>query len=119
MLIYKHISKHTIQQTFWALLVVTAFLLLKPMGDGPKLFPHADKVIHMLMFFSLGMAAVLAFDYRKLAYFSLVLYGLLTEYLQSALTTTRSGSLEDWLADMTGLVLSYLIYKRFFADKTA
>lgn len=76
-------------------------------------FPEADKVIHFIMY--AFFTGVVLFENRKIIYtskqlliialVSLFLGGFL-EILQSLLTKTRTGSIFDFLADLTGVLFS-------------
>jgi VanZ family protein len=79
-------------------------------------FPYADKIVHFLMYF--GLMSVIIFENRKIikSIYALFLtgiipffYGILLEILQATLTTTRSGSIYDALADGAGVIISILL----------
>ena len=104
-----------------ALLLLILFLTLSPDitgGSTMKLFPHADKAVHFLMFGAL--AAALTFDIfrrRDSIRFGLVilcgivssLIGGLVEILQEAMRLGRSGDVWDFLADCCGAFVFALI----------
>ncbi len=78
--------------------------------------PNIDKVVHFCMYF--GLMSVAIFENRKTIrntghLFSLgiipMIYGILVEILQSTLTSTRTGSIYDALADGVGILLSILL----------
>lgn len=78
--------------------------------------PYIDKIVHFGMFF--GLMSVLIFENRKLikktvSLFYLALiplsYGIIIELMQSFLTSSRSGSIFDALADLAGISVSVLI----------
>jgi VanZ family protein len=78
--------------------------------------PYIDKFVHFGMFF--GLMSVLIFENRKLikktfSLFYLALiplsYGIIIELMQAFLTTSRSGSIFDALADLAGISVSVLI----------
>jgi hypothetical protein len=74
-------------------------------------FQNGDKVLHFIAFASL--AALMDFSFPKSWFgmrkiMSLLLYGLLIEYVQSFMPW-RSVSLLDWVADMFGIAI-YLIF---------
>lgn len=106
---------------FWALLLITSVGLLIELEPSKGGWPYWDKVQHMIIFATLTSIGWLAFIQQRLwLYFALAFYGMLIEFLQSALTVTRTGSLQDWLADVAGIViatlLSTLISSRFLPD---
>ena len=80
----------------------------------------SDKVVHFCMFFPFPILAFLAFDQftdtvpQTFAFVGVTLaVGILvavgTEWGQAHLTDYRSGDLWDWVADVTGLVLSSIL----------
>lgn len=96
---------------FWALIVVSTFLLLIPLAPKQGGFEHADKIIHATGFVILTLAGLLAFKNKFVAVcFGLAGYGILTELLQGAFTTTRLASVGDWLADVSGILIAALIF---------
>jgi VanZ family protein len=86
-------------------------------------FKNADKIVHLLMYF--GFALTVFWSYRRsvvkmsvlmIQAFSVVLYGVLMEILQSSVTTTRGFELSDILANFSGVLLAlvlFLIYSKY------
>jgi VanZ family protein len=79
--------------------------------------PDFDKVVHLVMYFSL--MSVIILENRKtikkpLSLFLIgiipFLYGILMEILQATITISRSGSFYDALADAAGVLLSILVW---------
>jgi VanZ family protein len=79
--------------------------------------PDLDKVVHLGMYFVL--MSVIIFENKKtiintsrlfLTGLIPLFYGILMEILQATLTTTRSGSFFDALADAAGVLLSILLW---------
>ena len=89
--------------------------------------PNLDKIVHFGMYF--GLMSVIIFENRKMlkstrSLFLLalipLLYGILMEILQSALTTSRTGSFYDVVSNSFGILVSLLIWlsiKPFIKDK--
>jgi VanZ family protein len=80
-------------------------------------FPGADKIVHFCMYF--GFMSVIIFENRKtikstgqLLLIALIpfFYGILMEILQSTLTTTRCGDINDALANSVGIIVSLLLW---------
>jgi VanZ family protein len=79
--------------------------------------PNIDKFVHFAMFFGL-MSVIILENRRKIkspSYLFMsglipLFYGILMEVLQSTLTTTRTGSFYDAVADGTGILASILIW---------
>jgi VanZ family protein len=79
--------------------------------------PYTDKFVHFIMYFSL--MSVLIFENRKtiksrgqlyMVAFIPFGFGILMEILQALLTVTRSGSFYDVLANLSGIIVSLLIW---------
>lgn len=78
--------------------------------------PYIDKFVHFGMFF--GLMSVLIFENRKLIkktvrlfYLAVIplSYGIIIELMQAYLTSSRSGSIFDALADLAGISVSILL----------
>lgn len=97
---------------FWALICITTALLLME-HSGPAIgFPHMDKIVHVIIFFTLTAVGYLAYPAAgSKLYFGLMIYGILTEVLQGVLTVTRYASVYDWLADTLGIFLCLFLIK--------
>ena len=108
-----------IRKNIFSILValIIAYLSLSDADNYDKVsffnFPGADKIIHSLMYFA--FMSVIVFENSKnigkvkiLLLITLVpfCFGALMEILQMLLTTTRTGSLTDLLADLGGILLS-------------
>lgn len=79
--------------------------------------PSIDKLVHFGMYFVL--MSVLILENRKalrgtysliLIAFIVLSYGIVIEFMQSALTVTRSGNVYDALADFAGIGVSILLW---------
>jgi VanZ family protein len=91
-------------------------------------FKNADKIVHLLMYF--GFALTVFWFYRRndfkmpvllIQAFSVVLYGVAMEILQSSVTTTRGFELSDILANFSGVLLAlvlFLIYSKYRQKKS-
>lgn len=93
----------------WALaLVVVAVGSMLPPSALPEAPRVSDKLVHVAMYFVLMAAAVQLFaSWRWLAGVAMALagYGLLLEFAQDTLTTTRSFEWADALANTVGVAL--------------
>ena len=83
----------------------------------PINIPNFDKFVHFGMYF--GLMSVIIFENRKalrvhgnLLFLGLIplFYGIIIEIMQSSLTTTRTGSIFDALADLAGILVSLLLW---------
>jgi VanZ family protein len=88
-----------------------------------ELFPHQDKLFHMIEFGGLGLALVLNRDIfgtkspRAFMLLSGVIWAVLDEFHQS-FVPGRDSSLQDVAADAAGLVIAVLIFFRLFKNRT-
>ena len=86
-------------------------------------FTFEDKFLHISAFFVLGIAVLFALSsftmpklYRILIVISFgAVWGLLDEVHQS-FVPNRTAALDDWIADVIGIIIS-LLFLRFFVTK--
>lgn len=108
----------------WTLLI--ALLCLVSFGSLPSLsVTGADKYVHVLFHFGFTMLWGFYFWQKqhqktlsiiiRLVVVSLF-YGILIEFLQETLTTTRHADIYDVLANLTGAVIALLVF--VFIKKT-
>ncbi len=106
-------------------IIIAIIILVLSLSDSDKfesisisLFPHADKIVHLLMYgtlmFSLliGNRKWLSLNVVKYAILSSVAfsYGIIIELLQKYLTNDRSGELLDVLFNLAGIIVAVLIW---------
>ncbi|WP_037444972.1 VanZ family protein [Shewanella mangrovi] len=90
-----------------AVIVVSYLVFSKP--SYPQNIPGMDKVGHVGSFFGLTLLAYFAFRPRwYLVFIATACYGALIEVVQSYLPY-RSADYHDFIADMCGVVLFYLL----------
>jgi VanZ family protein len=82
--------------------------------------PNFDKFVHVGMYFGLMSVIILEHrnsikNVRQLFLVGLIpfFYGILIEILQATLTTTRTGSVFDALADCIGILISIFVWHWF------
>lgn len=98
---------------FWGLIAAITFLLLLEVEPTPQTWPK-DKLEHAIIFALLTYLGVKAYSKHALYIgIGLVIYGGLMEPAQSLFTRTRTGSIGDWLADLTGIVLAFYALNLF------
>lgn len=86
-------------------------------------FTFEDKLLHISAFFVLGIALLFALSPFKMPKFYRIIivisfgaiWGLLDEVHQS-FVPNRTAALDDWIADVIGVILS-LLFLRFFVTK--
>lgn len=72
---------------------------------GPELFPHVDKVVHVLLFAVPAHLVCLALPHRWWPVGLIALHAPLSEAIQASLLPYRSGDAWDIVADLAGVVL--------------
>ena len=97
------------------------YLSLKKIDYFPVELSQSDKVYHAIAYFSLGLTWLLSFpkslQKKKLKYvivISCVIYGIVIEVLQGTLTTYRTASLLDILANTVGVIVAMMIFKQVY-----
>ncbi len=88
--------------------------------DEKMLFKHFDKVVHLLMYFTLtfifAIENFISSNYKinKLKFFAVItisfIVGVGMELAQSYLTTYRSGDFFDEVANLSGVIVAVLIF---------
>jgi len=88
--------------------------------DEELLFKHFDKVVHLLMYFTLTFTFVVEnfisnkFNIYKMHLFAIItlssIVGIGMELAQSFFTTYRSGDFFDEMANLSGVVMAVLIF---------
>ena len=89
----------------------------QPFDKVPIKMAGFDKIVHFAMYFGLMSVMILENsktlkDLRNLFLLGLLplAYGIIIEIMQATLTTTRSGSFFDALADAAGILVSILLF---------
>jgi VanZ family protein len=85
--------------------------------------PHLDKIVHFGMYFSLSVSifvenrkSINSLEKSLLVSLIPFAYGILMEILQM-FTTTRSASLGDGIADLTGIIFALFVWHTFLSKK--
>ncbi len=97
------------------LAITIAFLsLVNLRGKLTFHFSYADKVQHLIAYFSLTIIWLLAFIKRKKTVIVLgcILYGIVMEFLQSYLTNYRTFEFMDMIANTSGVLLGLFFFNR-------
>lgn len=114
--------------------IIYLTLFPHPLPDGtPKLFPHADKLVHALMFWAFytsfafdrlrkllkgGAPTRLSGKWLSIIMATTIAFGLAVEIAQSAMDLGRGGDFLDFLADTAGALVASrtlsLIQRLFF-----
>jgi VanZ family protein len=118
-------NRNYIYLIIWMLLIIYASLSSPDGIPNMVLFAHADKVVHFLMYFGLSILMLVACFRNRIQLKSLILstsisffVGLLMEFLQYSLTTTRFASVYDILFNLMGSITGVLVF-RFLISGTS
>lgn len=82
---------------------------------------NVDKIYHLIAYFSLAFAWLVSFYQQKskkmLIVLACVVFGIIIEVLQSALTYYRTGDYLDVFANTLGVLLALLFFNAIFKKK--
>jgi VanZ family protein len=92
--------------------LVSLAVLFAPGSDVPSAPPGVDKLVHLALFLALALAGRWAGIRARPLAVLLVAYAALSEVVQALSDLQRSGSVLDWVADLTGAVLGLLLWTR-------
>ena len=100
------------------------YLSLARLGKQPISFSHLDKIEHAFAYFTLGLAWMLAIRSKGVkAYFKYIVviccvfFGIVLEVLQGTITSYRTASYLDMLANTVGIIIALFIFNAFFEKK--
>ncbi len=84
--------------------------------------PHFDKIVHFSLFFGLNILLMRPLKKLNLKYYLLapaisVFFGLILEYEQHIITTSRNTDIYDFFANVTGIVAATAFYYFFVSGK--
>ena len=88
-----------------------AYVLTAPVIGPPPMFPYQDKVFHAACFAVLTGPGALVLPRRYLWFWigHMAFLGIGIEVVQWKYIPTRTGSVEDFLADAVGIAAAYLV----------
>lgn len=105
-----------------AVLILYLTLFPDPLPDGtPSLFPHADKLVHALMFWAFytsfaldrlrkqvkeGLSKKLSSEWSSIIMGITIAFGLAVEIAQWVMAMGRGGDIFDFFADVIGAVVA-------------
>lgn len=92
-------------------MALAAWLLIAPDVGPPPLFPYQDKVFHLICFGGLTGPAVLALPRRYAPFWlaHMIALGGGIEIVQTLSRKGRQGDVTDFLADLVGIALAFVI----------
>ena len=97
------------------LLLFIAFLHFTSLPSADiKPIIGADKIVHLLIFFSISSWSCLVFSGNRIRQFAifLILYGLFLELTQMMLITDRYFEWMDWFFDVLGILLGLFTFTK-------
>ena len=104
-------------------IILLTYLSLKPSTTSPALFPHADKVLHLLFYGTLCLLAIGSQSgkpsKKQLVYLALAcfFYGIFLEFMQRFATKSRFFEVLDIVANGIGVISASLLYSMFTKKK--
>ncbi|NVK52908.1 MAG: VanZ family protein [Flavobacteriaceae bacterium] len=101
--------------------LLICYLSLKKLSSLQIQVSHIDKVFHAIAYFFLGISWLLSFPKsysNKVVKYTIliccVLFGIIIEISQSTLTTYRTASLLDAIANTVGVVVAVIVFKSIY-----
>jgi VanZ family protein len=98
-----------------------AYLSLKKIESFSVGLSHLDKIYHAIAYFLLGLTWLFSFpkslQNKSLKYvvvISCIIYGIVVEVLQGTLTTYRTASLLDVIANAIGVLIAMIVFKQVY-----
>ena len=101
--------------SFYILFLISLYLFFAPFeDDGPKIFPHSDKIAHFSIFFLMTILLIAGRLKKSYALIFCILYAMFTEIVQTFLNY-RNGSIFDFISDILGIIFAIFLF--FFLKK--
>jgi VanZ family protein len=97
---------------FVAAVLLSLVVLFSPRAPSESTIPNLDKVVHAGLFLLLSATAWWRFAGHRAVLPVVVLYGALSEVIQSTLLTSRDGDVRDFTADAAGALLGWVLARR-------
>jgi VanZ family protein len=105
-------------------IIATIIIAILSLGNVPKLnlgikLEISDKYLHTLAYFTLTLVWYFALQekikktsFKYYVIISLIIYGIILEALQGGITNYRTADIYDVLANIIGIVLGSIIFKK-------
>ena len=101
--------------------IAIGFLSLIKAPEPPIQISYQDKIYHIIAYFTLALTWMLSYPVSRqkkmikyVIAFGCVFYGIIIEVLQTTLTTYRTASLLDILANSVGVFIALLIFNSIY-----
>ena len=105
----------------FSITIIICYLSLRKVENFPIGLSNSDKVYHAIAYFMLALTWLLSFsNSRKKNYvkyiiaFGCVFYGIVIEVLQTTLTTYRTASFLDVVANTVGVFMALIVFKSIY-----
>ena len=105
----------------FSITVTICYLSLRKTESFPASFSNADKIYHAIAYFMLALTWLFSFPAsvkkNKVKYiitFGCVFYGIIIEVLQTTLTTYRTASFLDAVANTVGVFMALIVFKSIY-----
>ncbi len=122
---------YTIGFVLWLVMIAFVCLSTFPSDEGPAFeIPNLDKAVHFFLYLIatlLGTGFIreqfkgrftLHQSILKILFF-LIIFGIIIEVIQMEFTTTRSGEVNDVLANVAGALTAGTLLRLFYSGKRA
>ncbi|MCW2572156.1 MAG: Conserved rane protein of unknown function [Frankiales bacterium] len=100
---------------FVAVVLLSVAVLFAPRAPSEHAIPNLDKVVHAGLFLLLAATTWWRFGAHRLGIIAVIVYGGLSEVIQSVALPNRDGDIRDFCADAAGAVLGWLLARRLAA----
>lgn len=97
---------------FVAVVLLSLVVLFSPRAPSEHAIPNLDKVVHAALFAALAATTWWRFAAHRAGLVAVVVYGALSEIIQSVLLPSRDGDIRDFSADVAGALLGWLLVRR-------
>ncbi len=105
----------------FSITVIICYLSLRRVESFPINLSHSDKIYHAIAYFILALTWLLSFpvssEKNRVKYviaFGCVFYGIVIEVLQTTLTTYRTASFLDVVANTAGVFMALIVFKSIY-----
>lgn len=118
----RHIKALLLDKSVYIALIITfTIAVLSLIKLNPDIVPvSSDKMGHAIAYFFLMLSWLYAFikkqEFNRFAFYSIIgcfIYGIIIEVLQAMITSYRTASYLDILANSTGILVAVLIFHLF------
>jgi VanZ family protein len=102
---------------FSAVVLLSLVVLFAPRAPGEHAIPNLDKVVHAGLFLLLAVTTWWRFGARWAGLVAVMVYGAVSEVIQSLALPHRDGDVRDVAADAAGALLGWILARRWAARR--